>query len=296
MRTLALCAILAAMRAAGEVGRQGDPPVYPPPATQPAERPVNPFGPPSYDRADAVPGCLELSDGRLAVGRIYTTRDKPLTLWDRALKRRLPIPMRSIRRIAAHLEWAREEPEWRWREMGSDDKLYTGRSYPVLKVYYTVTLLDDRQFTGDFVPAPLYVTDGKEPVRFILWQRHKGDFGQTLADLRYIREVRFGEEAAKAGRQALEKEPTRLATTQEGEPPRDRPPIFVGDPDNKTVHRHTCRRTMKIPLPVGFLTLAEALAAGYRACGECRPVAHTAPTTRPAAARDTRAVAAPLSD
>jgi hypothetical protein len=262
------------------------PPVYPPPASQPAERPPSPFGPPGLEREDAIPGYVELSNGELAVGRIYTTRDKALRLYVRDLKRFLPIPLRSLKTIAGHLEWGREEPEWRWREMGSDDKLYSGRSYPVLKAYYTFTLLDGRAYTGDCQTQPLYVATRTETTRFILWQRHKGELGQTLADLRYIKAAHFGEQAMQRGLQMLEKDPARRARKQEGEPAPDRPPVLVGDPETKVVHRHTCRRAAKIPLPVGFLTLPEALAAGYSACPECRPEAQpvkpaaTAPAPR----------------
>ena len=259
-----------------------DPPVYELPATQPAERPPNPFGNRTLQRKDAVPGYIELSDGTLAVGRIYTTRDKPLRLYDERLKRFLPIPLRSLKRITGHLEWAREEPQWRWKEMGSDDRVYTGRSYPVLKVYYTLTLLDGREFTGHCQVQPLYVADGRKRRRFLLWQRHKGEVGQTLADLRYVKAVHFGEEALKRGLALLEKDPTRRATKQENPPTLDRPPVLIGDPETRLVHRHTCRRAAKITLPVGFLTLDAALRAGYRPCGECRPrPTSTRPATRP---------------
>jgi len=182
-----------------------DPPVYEPPASQPAngDRPPNPFGPRTFDRKDAIPGTIELSNGELAVGRIYTTRDKPLRLYETRLKRFLPIPLRSIKTITGHLEWAREEPQWRWQEMGSDDKVYSGLSYPVLKVYYTLTLLDGRQYIGHCQTQPLYVTRGKERARYILWQRHKGELGQILADLRYVKAVHFGEAAMQRGLETL---------------------------------------------------------------------------------------------
>lgn len=275
--------------AAGGEGWGDDPPVYPPPDTQPVERPPNPFGPRIFQREDAVAGYIELSDGTLAVGRIYTTRDKPLRLYVPRLKRFLPIPLRLLRRITGHLEWARQEPEWRWKEMGSDDRIYTGRSYPVIKVYYTFTLRDGRRFTGHCQVQPLYVVEGKRRLRFILWQRHKGRMGQTVADLRYIKEVYFGEDALKRGRALLKKDPSRRATKQEGQPPRRLPPVLIGDPETMLVHRHTCRRAAKVARPVGFLSLAEAVAAGYRPCPECRPSpSPPRPTTRPASSAATQ--------
>lgn len=286
IRSLVIVVVGLTLLSGDEAPRQDDPPVFAPPATQPAEPPPNPFGNSSFRRKDAIPGYVELSTGELAVGRIFTTRDKRLRLYDRKLKRFLPIPLRSLRRIEAHLEWAREEPEWRWREMGNDDKVYSGRSYPVLKVHYTLTLLDGRAFTGDCQTQPLYVADEKGRSRYVLWQRHKGEIGQTLDDLRYIKSVHFGEAAAKRGEALIEKDPSRRARTRDTTPNLDRPPIFIGEEDAMIVHRHTCRIVEKTILPVGFLTLAHALKAGYKPCTECKPTPHKRATTRPARSAD----------
>jgi hypothetical protein len=281
------------LAAGGDAPRRPDPPVYPA-ASQPVEpaTPPNPFGPPNFSRPDAVPGYIELDNGDLAVGRIYTTRDKRLMLFDRAAKRFLPIPLQSLKCITGHLEWAREEPEWRWKEEGSDDKLYSGRSYPVMKVYYTFALLDGREFTGDCQTQPLYVAAEKEEARYILWQRHKGAIGQTVPDLRYIKSAQFGDQAQQRGRDLLKERPQQgehlpKAEVELPEHPPERPPILIGDPVNKVVHRHTCRFSLKIsdPPAAGFLTLGDATAAGYAACDECRPGAATAPATRPAGPR-----------
>ena len=44
---------------------------------------LNPFGSAAAEqRDDAVPGCLELSDGSLRPGLIYLTRDKRLKIYD----------------------------------------------------------------------------------------------------------------------------------------------------------------------------------------------------------------------
>ena len=56
---------------------------------------INPFGPAPAEREsrrdDAVPGCIELSDGSLHAGLIYLTRDKRLKIYDEKLERQREI-------------------------------------------------------------------------------------------------------------------------------------------------------------------------------------------------------------
>jgi hypothetical protein len=60
---------------------------------------------------------------------------------------------------------------------------------------WTLTLRNGHQITGHILGQPLYVEEGGKPERFILHQRDKGEMGQRLADLVYVRRVEFGPEA-----------------------------------------------------------------------------------------------------
>ena len=109
---------------------------------------LNPFGPVRTERDDAVPGYLEMSDGKVVVGNIYMTRDKRLKIYDASTKRQREIPLRVIKQIECKVlkEWM--EKEWRFKELALDEKYYTGREYPSREVEYTITLHDDRTITG----------------------------------------------------------------------------------------------------------------------------------------------------
>jgi hypothetical protein len=45
---------------------------------------LNPFQPGPSEREDAIPGYVEMSDGRICYGRLYLTRDARLKVYDAA--------------------------------------------------------------------------------------------------------------------------------------------------------------------------------------------------------------------
>ncbi len=95
-----------------------------------------------------MPGCIELSDGSIHPGLIYLTRDKRLKIYDEQLQRQREIPLRVVKQIdcAVKKEWM--EREWKYKETTSDEKMYTGRSYPAREYLHTITLRDGRTITG----------------------------------------------------------------------------------------------------------------------------------------------------
>ena len=181
--------------AAGDITFADDEPAAPE-AGQGA--PALPFaeGDEAVARKDAVPGCVELSSGVKLAGKIYTTRAKRLKIYN--LKRELYefVPVAALKRIEVAVEWERMDKEWRFKESGNPEKVYTGREYPVRSLVWTLTLRNDHAITGHILGQPLYVQlpSGKVE-RFILHQRDKGEMGRTLADLIYICRVEFGPEA-----------------------------------------------------------------------------------------------------
>lgn len=201
---------VSAVRLAAEAGEE-------PPA-------LNPFAPVRQDRDDAIPGYLEMSDGRVFVGNIYMTRDKRLKIEDDSLgvngkgdsraaseKRQREIPLRAIRQIEAKVEKEWMEKEWRFKESALDEKLYTGRAYPARKYVHTVTLHDGRKITGPvaeiFYVKPFGESAGgprsqadDEPLRFMIHKRDKGEPGTTLQDLAYVKLIKLGNDAVEEGK------------------------------------------------------------------------------------------------
>ncbi|MCG3179862.1 MAG: hypothetical protein BIFFINMI_02208 [Phycisphaerae bacterium] len=163
-------------------------------------QPESPFADPGVGRRDLLPGYIELSDSRVLAGRIYTTRDKPWSVYDAASKSFRRIPPVVVARIDVELIWERDQPEWRWKEGGSDEKVYTGRTYPARLLEFTYTLVNGMKIAGT-VQQPIYVLPpgSDDPVRFILHERQKGELGQPLADLPYVEHVVLGQAAQAEG-------------------------------------------------------------------------------------------------
>jgi len=186
---------------------------------------LNPFDAVKQARDDAIPGYLEMSDGQVFVGNIYMTRDKRLKMEDSSRqvgggdgtaddgseKRQREIPLRVVKQIEAKVEKEWVEKEWRFKELALDEKYYTGRTYPVRKYVYTVTLKDGRKITAP-VAEIFYVkpfrdlesgsrTDEEnEPIRFMIHKRDKGEPGTTLKALAYVKLIKLGEDAVEEGK------------------------------------------------------------------------------------------------
>ena len=101
---------------------------------------INPFGKAPSEREDAVPGYVELSDGSIHPGMIYLTRDKRLQIYDEQLQRQREVPLQAVKQIECSVKREWMEREWRFKETTSDEKVYTGRSYPAREYLHTITL------------------------------------------------------------------------------------------------------------------------------------------------------------
>ena len=161
------------------------------------EEPVNPFaaGEESGVRKDAVPGYVELSSGAKVPGRLYTTRAKRVKIFNREKELYEYVPVPAVRKIETVIEWERMEKEWRFKEAGSPEKVYTGRSYPARKFAYRLTLLGGHTITGHILGQPLYLAREGKTDRFVLHDRQKGPLDTTLEDLVYIKSVTLGRDA-----------------------------------------------------------------------------------------------------
>jgi len=180
------------------------------------EKPVNPFaaGEEGGVRKDAVPGYVELSSGAKVPGRIFTTRAKRVKIFNLQKEVYEYVPVPAVRKIETVIEWERMEKEWRFKEAGSPEKVYTGREYPARKFAYRLTLLGGHTITGHILGQPLYLarpsrasgsSDGSNDEgkvdRFVLHDRQKGPMDTTLEDLVYVRSVVLGRDAYEEARQ-----------------------------------------------------------------------------------------------
>ena len=148
-----------------------------------------------FKRKDALPSVVILSDGRTLPGTIYTTRDKDLEVWVASETRAADArwrhaPLILLLSIQAVVVEEGMEKEWRWKEMGSDEKIFTGRKKPIRRFRWRLHLIDDSYITGAIKGQPLWVDSrGKRRGPFILHERSAGKYGQTLEDLVYVKRV-----------------------------------------------------------------------------------------------------------
>jgi hypothetical protein len=142
----------------------------------------------AQERKDALPGRVELSNGTKLAGAVYLTQDRSLHLYDPKEEKLHKVALAELNTIESRVlkEWM--EPEWRWKENANDEKVYTGKEYPVRELETTLTFKDGKTLTGDCT-ALLYVRTANGESRFILHKRMKGEVDQKLEDLVYVKLV-----------------------------------------------------------------------------------------------------------
>ena len=152
------------------------------------EEPANPFGAKEAKKPGALPGTVVLSDGKKLSGDVRLTRDKKLRFYHREKKKLLLLTLAELERIECRVLEEHMEPEWRWRENANDEKVYTGKHYPMRKLETVLHLKTGKTLVGDCT-ALLYVGTDNGESRFVIHKRQKGEVGQTLKDLIYVKEV-----------------------------------------------------------------------------------------------------------
>jgi len=159
------------------------------PATQAITSPAGTKGV-SATRPDALPGVIEISDGRQLPGWMYTTRGRDLEVWVESEKRWRRVPLLSILSLTAVVIEQEMVQQWRWKEMGQPERVYTGKQFPAMRFLWKVHLIDDSYVVGAIRGQPLWVSlNGQSYGPFVLYDRAKGDLGQELAEIVYIRQA-----------------------------------------------------------------------------------------------------------
>jgi hypothetical protein len=138
------------------------------------------------------PGELTLSDGTIIKGRLSTTLRQPLHIWIEEQKKFIDVPFAQVKSIEAIVIWERQEKQWDFAESGRDTKIYSGKTYPNRQTNYAVTLTDGTTVSGA-VAAPIYLDDDAGRHIYILHKRDKGELGQALSDLVYVKTVQLSD-------------------------------------------------------------------------------------------------------
>ncbi len=181
------------------------------PASQPTEDPdnlgSNPLAKGEFVRSDALPGAMKLSDGTLLAGGIYTTREKPWRVYVASEKRWRRIPPLAVLSITAKVIEEKMELEWRWKSTGEPEKVYTGRKYPTRRLEWRFLLIDGSEIVGVVKGQPIWVEspDGETHGPLVLHERSKGEPGQSLGDLVYVKKAVLSRRMMKRARAFLRK-------------------------------------------------------------------------------------------
>lgn len=216
LRGLGICLVLVILSPLAARAQKGEPPALNPFAVNPNV---------SGEREDALPGYIELSDGSIHYGRIYLTRDKRLKIRDTTLaeERQREVPLQVVKQIQCTVKKEWMEKEWRFKELALNEKLYTGRSYPVRECEHTITLRDDRTIKGELSgivylipgdigpPKPGEPREDVAPEHYLIHKDQKGTPGQTLREIVYVKTIKLGDEAYKEGRRKAMAKPSRGA-------------------------------------------------------------------------------------
>ena len=151
-----------------------------------------------------VPGVVELSDGRILAGAISTTADQPLLVHLFDQKRWRRVPLVCVLSITAEVVSEDMEPQWRPKEIGSPDRIYTGRLYPTRRLRRALRLADGSTITGTIKGQPITLSPPPagagqsattRPGPFILAERTRGQAGESLDELVYVQRIIFSQRA-----------------------------------------------------------------------------------------------------
>jgi hypothetical protein len=149
-------------------------------------------------RLNALPGAVELSDGRVLGGWLVTTPGEPWTVWVESEKRWRRIPPAAVLEISANVIAERMERQWRWKAMGEPEKVYTGRSYPFRRFEWTFLLADGSTIRGVVKGQPLWLRrGGQREGPWLLQERSTGEVDQALDEHIYLKRVVVSREAMR---------------------------------------------------------------------------------------------------
>ncbi|MCC6239057.1 MAG: hypothetical protein IT448_01975 [Phycisphaerales bacterium] len=121
-------------------------------------------------------------------GPVSTTEGKPIRLWDDSRQEYRDIPLNMIQSMQAFVLWQRDQAQWKFTDSGDDAKETTGQTYPARELIYAVTLINGQSLRGGIV-APLYLQIDGRTRTLVLNKRQKGEIGQTLDELIYLKQV-----------------------------------------------------------------------------------------------------------
>ncbi len=144
-------------------------------------------------------GSVRMSDGTAVSGEIFgSSEDSTLRVFDENLRKYREFKFAEIVSVSMIVEKEAMVDKFTFKEVGWDEKLYSGKAFPRIDFRASVLLLTGERAAGH-VLGVVHVDDGTAVSKFVLNRYMRGEVGQKLDDLVYVREIAFEGRVAKGG-------------------------------------------------------------------------------------------------
>ena len=166
-------------------------------------------------------------------------RGRKLKVFDEGTQQYREFSLSELSKLQVRVTRRRTEREWQFKEEGSAEKIFSGRTYPRLDFVLILTLKNKKSLKCNVAKGtPIYLKDAKgKRKRFLIQPHLKGEIGQTYKDLVYVREILLDapQEAAPTKKKA-----TGAASEKLDKKPGVRPPAkATGQPQEKPPQGHS---------------------------------------------------------
>jgi len=148
------------------------------------------------------------STGEKAEGEFAFTPGKKLEIFDINKKKRFSVAADEIVHVSVSVEEERMEQGWMFREEGLKDKIKLAFFYPLRQLFTDITLTSGAILHGH-CNGMFYLEKDGDSKRYLIVANQKGEKGQTLNDVPYIKEVSFPNRKAVDGKLGSLKAPPK---------------------------------------------------------------------------------------
>jgi hypothetical protein len=144
-------------------------------------------------RTDTRSGAVTMSDGTVIQGLLMFTRGRKLEIFEEARQTWHALDLVDVSRMDNEVVKEEKEREWRFKESGNDEKVFTGRVFIDHTYRMNITRADGKtKVSGRIRGMALYVQPtGQKPRRILLHSDHRGPFGGEVKDLVYVKSLTF---------------------------------------------------------------------------------------------------------
>lgn len=140
---------------------------------------------------DADRAAVTLSSGERHEGTFSFTEGRQLELYDARKSKRLRIDAAEIARVSVTVEEEKLEQGWMFKEESDHTKIKLPFTYPLRRLATEVTLVSGDVLKGRVIGCVFYLETESDRKRFFLTSDQKGEKGQAIQDLVYVKEVVF---------------------------------------------------------------------------------------------------------